>query len=313
MTSLAKAIALGAVLSGAALPAAAQTVTPPTAPAQTTPAQAAPVTTATAPRKPAAPVPTPASVLAGVTGNLASLIGKTAYVHEQENNSPAAVVIPMSGGTYEVDADCSGWVSHNLKKLPIQYEAVHAYQSQVPGEAEKPYPRANVYRQYFANLKPGAPFIPVKKLADVRPGDILSWCLPGHCGIPYTGEPKKDTGHVMVVMSQPIPAGPNRAFLMVLDSSSVPHYSAATLPASVQKANPGLVQAYARYPDKRDTVSDGKAVSTSGVGAGFILFGTDANGAVNSFQFGPGDSVNSEGILFAVGRPVAPSSTVASK
>lgn len=287
MNVFAKTAALGAILAGVAFPALAQ-------------------------QKAALPVPTPATHLAGVTGSLASVVGKTKYVHEQENNSPAAVVLPLGDGKYEVEADCSGWVSHNLKKLPLQYEAVHAYQSQVPGEASKPYPRANVYRQYFANLKPGAPFTPVRKLADVRPGDILSWCLPGHCGIPYTGKPANDTGHVMVVMSQPIPAGRGKAFLMVLDSSSVAHYSAKTLPPAVLKANPGLAQAYARYPDVRDTVVDGK-VSANGVGPGFILFGTDEKGAINSFQFGPGDHVNSEGILFAVGRPAQPAATVAAK
>ena len=287
MNVFVRTVALAAILAGGALPALAQ-------------------------HKPALPAPTPASVLAGVTGHLASLLGKTRYVHEQENDSPAAVVLPLGDGRYEVEADCSGWVSHNLKKLPVQYEAVRAYQAQVPGEAAKPYPRANVYRQYFADLKPGAPFTPVRRLADVRPGDILSWCLPGHCGIPYTGKPASDTGHVMVVMSRPIPAGPGKAFLMVLDSSSVTHYSAKTLPPAVQKANPGLAQAFARYPDVRDSRVDGR-VSTSGVGPGFILFGTNAQGAIDSFQFGPGDHVNGEGILFAVGRPAQPASTVAAR
>lgn len=266
-----KAVVLGAFLGFSALPASAQTV------------------------------PTPATHLAGVTGNLASLLGQTKYVHETA--LAGAIVTPLTGGTYDIEADCSGWVSHNLQKLPPHYDAVRQYQPQVDGEAGRPYPRANVYRQYFANLTPGAPFQRIYKLADVKPGDILAWCLPGHCGIPYSGKPADDTGHVMVVMSTPIRNDANSAYLMVLDSSSVTHYAFNTLPAPIQSANAAVGQSFTRYPTKRTQTVDGKVV-TSGVGPGFILFGTAADGSINSFQFGPGDHVNSDGILFAVGRPL---------
>ncbi|WP_448204809.1 hypothetical protein [Azospirillum sp. sgz302134] len=255
--------------------------------------------------------PTPSTYLAGVTGELAGLVGATTYVHEKD--AAGAVIAPYKDNTLNVAADCSGWVSHNLQKLPVQYQAVHAYQSQVKGEEAMPYPRANVYRQYFANLTADAPFKPIKRLADVQPGDILSWCLPGHCGIPYSGKPADDTGHVMVVVSKPVRNDANSAFLMVLDSSSVTHYSFGTLPAAVQQANPDLGKLYAQYPKVRETNNSDGTVSTSGVGPGLILFGTNPDGSIKSFQFGPKDHVNSDGILFAVGRAVTPAKTVAAK
>ncbi|MBP2231081.1 hypothetical protein J2847_004392 [Azospirillum agricola] len=247
----------------------------------------------------------PAATLIGNAAALAQKLAKTQYVHE--TSMLGAVIRPYGEGRLDIDADCSGWVSHNLERLPLHYEAVRAYQPQVAGEAGRPYPRATVYRQYFANLPAGAPFQEVKTLAAVQPGDILSWCLPGHCGEPYSGKPADDTGHVMVVMSKPIPNGPGGAFLMVLDASSVTHYGFATLPPAVQAAHPELQTLYANYPTVREQseLVDGKTRTvTSGVGPGFILFGTNPDGSVGSFQFGPGDSVNSENIRFAVGRPL---------
>lgn len=272
MTKIFKAALLGAFLSAAALSACAQTPSS----------------------------PTPSSHLAGVTGTLASLIGSTTYVHETE--AVGAIVTPLGNGTYDVKADCSGWVSHNLEKLAPHYAAVRQYQPQVEGEANHAYPRANVYRQYFANLPAGAPFQRIQRLADVRPGDILAWCLPGHCGIPFTGKPANDTGHVMVVMGTPAANDANSAFLLVLDSSSVTHFAFDDLPEAVRNARPDLGKLYSEFPPVRTTKqSDGK-YATSGAGPGFILFGTNPDGSIGSFQFGPGDRTNSEGILFAVGR-----------
>jgi len=255
-----------------------------------------------------ADLPAPAATFLGNATALAQALAKTLYVHE--DSLQGAVIRPDTvPGKLDIDADCSGWVSHNLERLPQHYEAVRRYQPQVAGEAGRPYPRATVYRQYFASLPPGAPFQAVKTLAAAQPGDILSWCLPGHCGVPYSGEPAKDTGHVMVVLSKPIPNDANSAFLMVLDASSVPHYSFATLPEAVKAKHPELNTLYANYPTVRDRTEidkdTGKTITvTSGVGPGFILFGTKPDGSVGSFQFGPHDPVKSEGIGFAIGRPV---------
>ncbi|MCG5242535.1 hypothetical protein ACIU1J_18110 [Azospirillum doebereinerae] len=252
-----------------------------------------------------ADLPAPAATFIGNATALAQALADTRYVHE--TSVQGAVIRPLGGGRLDIDADCSGWVSHNLERLPLHYEALRQYQPQVAGEAGRPYPRATVYRQYFASLPAGAPFQAVKTLAAAQPGDILSWCLPGHCGVPYSGKPADDTGHVMVVLSKPIPNDARSAFLMVLDASSVTHYSFATLPEAVKAKHPELNTLYANYPTVRDRteIVDGKTKTvTSGVGPGFILFGTNPDGSVGSFQFGPGDRTNSEGIGFAIGRPV---------
>lgn len=266
MTTYLKAALFGAVLGTAALPAMAQT----------------------------------AATMESVASAVAKTVAQTSYAYV--TSTTGADVTQLSNGTIGITTDCSGWVSYNLRGFTTAYQDVQAYQPQVSGEAGKPFPRADVYRQYFANLPAGAPFTQIQKLSDIQPGDILAWCLPGYCDNGYTGTPATDTGHVMVVMSTPITNDANSAFLMVLDSSTVTHYSFETLPAAVQTANPGLAAAFSQYPDVRvQTQSDGK-VTTSGVGPGFILFGTNSDGTIASFQFGPGDGVHSANILFAVGR-----------
>lgn len=261
----------------------------------------------------AAQAPDPASRLLKEAATHAQQLEQTHYKHEKE--ASGASVLKLPDGKLRIDSDCSGWVSYNLMHSQLDapwYKAIQDYQPNIPSEKGAPYPRANVYQGYFASLStaPGtAPFVRVPSLAAVQPGDILSWCLGSHCQKPTSQDKARDTGHVMIVISPPIKNDDTSAFLMVLDSSSVTHWSFDTLPVAVKQTHPNLSAQYAQFPQVRTQTVNGK-LQTSGVGAGFILFQTDPSGAITGFQFDPNGTMHTvqTGIQFAVGRLVSPTS-----
>ncbi|KAA0683991.1 hypothetical protein DS843_00680 [Roseomonas genomospecies 6] len=249
----------------------------------------------------------PSQTLAWQTSNTAMTVGQTSYAYV--DSTTGAVVSTLSSGKLDITTDCSGWVSYNLRNFPEAYAAVQGYQTNVPGEANKPFPRADVYQRYFASLTaPNAYFTPVTKLTDIQPGDILAWCLDGYCAANYSATATGDTGHAMVVMGAPVSDGNGGAFVLVLDSSTVTHYSPSDLPTAVAANAQAQISLYSQFPNARTTTTTtatGTKTATSGVGPGFILFGADSTGAINSFQFNVKDPVIStagNGAYFAVAR-----------
>jgi hypothetical protein len=266
----------------------------------------------------AAQDPGPSRALVDQASGLARNLLSTGYRHEndtKQGNSSAASV-RKKDGKFIIETDCSGWVSYNLQQRELEspwYKAIQAYQSSMPTEKGAKYPRANVYQAYFASLSESQPFVRVPTLAEVRPGDILAWCLGSHCKNPTSPTKAKDTGHVMIVLSEPLQLDDSHhAFLLVLDSSSVAHWSFEDLPQEVKGVYRDVGLLYRGFPQVREQPMKGNPPKpTGGVGAGFILFGTDAHGAISSFQFDKGDKVKTthEGIQFSVGRLVAPANS----
>ncbi|RKH66130.1 hypothetical protein [Corallococcus aberystwythensis] len=66
--------------------------------------------------------------------------------------------------------------------LPSQYAAVMRFKTErFPRETKWNWPRAFVWEAWFHTLAPGAPFTAVKDLRQVRPGDVIAWCLGDWC------------------------------------------------------------------------------------------------------------------------------------
>ncbi|WP_163988988.1 hypothetical protein [Pyxidicoccus caerfyrddinensis] len=248
--------------------------------------------------------PSPGMRLLGDAQALVRELDSTRYLHEGE--ARGADVQVDERGRLSIAADCSGWVSYNLEQLPdVRYiQAVQSFKGRDPQERDVPYPRAHVYWSYFSQLPADAPFQRIVRLADVRPGDIVVWCIGDWCEQPRPEHMRGDTGHILIVAAPPVPLDDSHVFVLALDSSSLRHYGCDAVQASLAPD----ARAAARqqdvdcrsYPDLRDDTRP-----RGGVGAGYILFGMDASGAPATFQFGPGDSIRpvpGETIRFAIVR-----------
>jgi hypothetical protein len=114
-------------------------------------------------------------------------------------------------GHYE--ADCSYLVAQLVRTVAPQALAA------VPRERGFDRPRAFRWYRFFASLERDGPrdgWTAVGTVAAARPGDILAWTNE-----PF--DPGDNTGHVMIVASQPEPAGDRRWRVVVIDATGTPH------------------------------------------------------------------------------------------
>jgi hypothetical protein len=190
--------------------------------------------------------------------------------------------------------DCSGWVSWLVQAAARgHFDDVQAYRDSNFAEDPCPWPRANVWYQYFLNASnPGRLFQVVEPFTALQPGDIIAWALDEFASRTSYLDKGGDTGHIMVVLDPaprftPAVARPAGTETMVSvavsDSSSVPHASGGG------------------YTDARDYGRQnlcGPLDHGGGVGAGVITFALDGRGRAVQFCF---NAANPENHFFAPG------------
>jgi len=143
-----------------------------------------------------------------------------------------------------VRCDCSGLIGYVLRHdFPEAYLALKA--ESAPWRSR---PLAATYHDTFQQAKPAneQAWIPVLKIMDARPGDVLAWRKT-------TLKRGSTTGHVLMIAGLPVREPDGRVRMRVLDSTSAPH------------------------------ANDTRAKGESGIGAGDMWFETDATGAATAF------------------------------
>jgi hypothetical protein len=188
--------------------------------------------------------------LAGAAEDLLSKVKETHYRHETE--------VDTVSGVYNLD--CSGFVDLLLKQFaPRQFAALPVE----PGHAR---PRAATYYELIHGLTqhPLPGWVPVQKLAEAQPGDIIAWEL--------SAAAPSDTGHVAIVAEAPVQVASDLYQVTVYDSSRIPHDN------------------------------DSRREGTSGVGKGTITIRVNQQGEPIEFRFNSRRHFHAEPI--AIGRVV---------
>jgi len=162
----------------------------------------------------AATTGTPASQTAAQVFNHARIVlgnlGQTYYSYETDGGLPN-VSYNATSGKYDVDTDCSGWISYLLGgSATANYNGFYAFLQNYMGTFKRNnpgygsgdnYPQAFVYAAGFKLLQTQPTAIPgfaaVTDLRTIQPGDIIAWCGTTFCnGVASKG----DTGHVMLAI-----------------------------------------------------------------------------------------------------------------
>jgi hypothetical protein len=155
--------------------------------------------------------------------------------------------------------DCSGYVNRVLKRAaPRSFAALAELRRR---------PRA---REYVERIERGGDgWQRIARVADLLPGDVIAWRYePGH-----SSKDPRATGHVVVVVDAPEPAGPEMWRVRVSDS--------------------------ARSGHSYDTRPKG----TSGVGAGTMLVAVDSNGGPVATAWSLRGHFDTDETI-AMGRPI---------
>lgn len=149
-------------------------------------------------------------------------------------------LIDRTRGVCEVD--CSGFIVALLR----QTSRGHLHQIATTHKR----PLAEDFYQAFAPANGETPrgWMPIKRLSDVEPGDLIAWIKRDH-------EPGDNTGHVVLVEEKPTAESPNQFRVRVLDSTAHGHGS--------------------------DSRPEGK----SGIGRGTIWLDADADGRPIGFRW----------------------------
>jgi hypothetical protein len=154
----------------------------------------------------------------------------------RESHYAHHTVIDESHGVF--DYDCSGFVGYALKRVAPQ-----AFGDLVT--ATRPRPLAKDFYAFFAKHDH------IDRVADLAPGDIISWLEP-------PAKHSRNTGHVMVVDQAPVAgASPGELVVAIIDSS-----------------HSGHGHADARIRDHRN-----------GLGAGSIVLTIDSDGKPTGYRW----------------------------
>lgn len=191
--------------------------------------------------------------------------------------------------TWGTPDDLTSWIAHARCSSFLTWVLRHTY-----GWATADYfrqyfqdgiPEAADYRQAFTNGTAGPRFQRIRKVADLRPGDLIA--------VDYNGDVEGSTGHIVMVREvkgvytgSVNVSGTTQYAVEVIDCTSDPHgmYSKPS---------------YAAYPDTRmvDDVSN-----FEGVGIGHMTFYADnATGEFSRYRW----SVNSSEAYDLATRPVS--------
>jgi hypothetical protein len=162
------------------------------------------------------------------------------------------------------DFDCSGFVSYALARSDADaYRAVH--------DLAHKRPLARHYVELFEGLdgKTGA-WAPVRRVEDLRPGDVVAWLKPADVVT-------RNTGHVMIVAARP--RRDARGWRVpIVDSTAAPHGKG----------------------DAR------KQTGESGLGTGTIVLDVDDAGAPVAYHWSTWSKSKAHTTTIAMARPRRP-------
>lgn len=182
-------------------------------------------------------------------------------------------------------ARCSSFVTALLRHT--YGWATDAYFLQYFGEKG---PEAADYCQAFLRNSGGPRFRPVRRVTDLRPGDLIA--------VDYNGQDTANTGHIVLVREV------KGIFSGVADFPGETQYAVEIVDCTSDPHGVHGLSNYPRYPDTR-MVSDVDGENFQGVGIGHMMFyASDATGGFSRYRW----SVNSSATTgtHPVGdRPVA--------
>lgn len=149
---------------------------------------------------------------------------KRVFSNTKEATYQHKIEIDEHKGVYNLD--CSGFVEYALRRSTPR--AAGDLDRGVAGLAERAgkkipkRPLAKHFVQYFDALEEGKAasenWVPVKKVQEMKQGDVLAWLMPAEIE-------SRNTGHVMIVRDapRPHPAHPNEWIVPIIDSTSRKH------------------------------------------------------------------------------------------
>ncbi len=226
----------------------------------------------------------------------------TCYCHEDEcpgnQNTGGGFDIDLDSDSPEVQTDCSGWATFALDSMASTnnaYQAAYSeltafqqeYKNDFPKISGSTWPKAFIYRNFFAGLVAGTTsnsWNGFQDLSELTAGDVLAWCFDDLCDPDTTTTISGDTGHVLIVIAveeiqeddvhadhSNVGDGAQYWRVGVVDSSSVPHGSSDKDTDEVfELADGNTLQIF----DSRRQYGDhpyGDCTSKGGLGSGIIV------------------------------------------
>ncbi|MGW7240151.1 LamG domain-containing protein [Streptomyces sp. NPDC054804] len=151
-------------------------------------------------------------------------------------------------------------------------------------------PEAANYCAAFLQNTGGPRFRPVRKVTDLRPGDLIA--------VDYNGQDAESTGHIVVVREV------KGVFSGVADFPDETQYAVEIIDCTSDPHGVYGLSNYPQYPDTR-MVSNVDGESFQGVGVGHMMFyAADATGAFSRYRWSVNSSA-STGTHPVTDRPVA--------
>jgi hypothetical protein len=145
-----------------------------------------------------------------------TLLSQAEYILsiKKESRYQHTTHVNETSGIY--DFDCSGFIDYVLQQISPASLAVIKY---LPNRLNRP--RAQDYYYHFAKLGSGDDgngWYGILRPLDLVPGDLIAW-------LRSPSSDSDDTGHVMMVRSNPIadPNQPNEILVPIIDSTRSPH------------------------------------------------------------------------------------------
>lgn len=199
----------------------------------------------------------------------------TATRYQHHNVEDAAA------GTYFYD--CVGFVTYALgQAAPVARSTIMTKFSIRPGRVPSP----GLYVKLFDQLDGSqAGWSAVHRVADLLPGDIVSWSYDNVASSNEPGHDHAARGHAFVVAAAPQADGANSFLVQVFDSTATPHG-----PNDSRRTNP-----------KNLPGPNGKP---SGLGTGTVRLDADAAGALVNVHWTPTSGTVSAA-HFAMGAPTS--------
>ncbi|MFI7497122.1 LamG domain-containing protein [Streptomyces sp. NPDC049687] len=181
--------------------------------------------------------------------------------------------------TWGTPDDLASWIAHARCSSFLTWVLKHTY-----GWATDDYfrqyfqdriPEAADYRKAFTDGTGGPRFQRIRKITDLRPGDLIA--------VDYMGKVVDNTGHIVMVREV------KGVFSGVADFSGETQYAVEVVDCTSEPHGVYGKTNYALYPDTR-MVSDVDGANFQGVGIGHMMFyASDATGEFSRYRW----SVNS--------------------
>ncbi len=259
------------------------------------------------------------SLLAAYATEVSTLVnsssGSTSYAYPVHKPSftPKA---NLTGPTYSIETDCSGWVDYALNSVAPLHDAVLQAQRANPlfngtataygkvkvalNEKNEPWTQADALQAFFSggSSQWGAHdtngFQTIQDISSVQAGDLIAYSLgiytdptnPNAATTPSLDKPK-DTGHTMIV------TGPAEQ----VDAADAAGHDLADPSETVWRVPVVDSSTLLHFQDNRITAASGAAPGGhgTGVGSGYIWFAVATDGTVQQVRFASGDTYNPNG------------------